>query len=76
MTGLEIGLAAGIPAAASLLSNLLGMGAQREAERRQMAQAGATGVYQMNQASLQQQQEAQQTALADLIAAYRSNLGA
>jgi hypothetical protein len=76
MTGLELGLAAGIPAAATFLSSLLGLGAQREAEKRSALQQGASGVYEMTQSSLGQQQQATQTALGDLIAAYRSNLGA
>jgi hypothetical protein len=76
MTGLELALAAGIPAAASFLSSALGMSAQRQAEKRQAGAQGAAGVYEMTQGSLAQQQREQQTALQDLIAAYRSNLGA
>jgi hypothetical protein len=68
-------IGAGILGGAGLLSNLLQAGAQREAMNRQMAATGAQGVFQMEQARIEAEQKAKQSALADLIAAYRSTLG-
>jgi hypothetical protein len=58
-----------------LLGNLMTGGAQRSAEKRQVAAEGAKGVYDLTQSQIAQSQQAKQGSLQDLIAAYRSTLG-
>lgn len=57
-----------------LLSGLLGLQAQKEMEAEAAKRQGIKDVFQMQQQSLAQEQAAKQSALSDLIAAYRGAL--
>ena len=61
--------------AAQGLSSLYGLSAQQEAEKRRMEQEALTGAYQMKRKAMGEGLERQQSALGDLIAAYRSSMG-
>ena len=68
--------AAAIMSSGQLLASAFGLHEQRKQASRELGMQGAQGTYDMTQNQLAQQQKSQQTALSDLIAAYKSNLGA
>lgn len=74
MTGLEIVIPALISAAAQGGAAYFGGKAQQEAEKRKLLGEGLSGSYQMRRQAEQGNVEKQQSALADLISAYRSTL--
>lgn len=71
-TGLVIGGTTGL---AQGLSSLFQLGAQREAERRKTLADAAQGAYQMRRQAIGKELEREQTALQDIINAYRSTIG-
>ena len=73
VTGALIG--GGVMGLAQGLSTLFQLNSQREAEKRGMIQEGLRGEYQMKRAAEGEHLQRQQSALGDLISAYRSTLG-
>lgn len=76
MDPVTIGLiSGGILGGSKLLGGLMGAQAEREAERQKSLGEGAAQALKMGQESVRREKETQQSALADIIAAYRSGLG-
>lgn len=71
MTGLEV---AAILGATQLLGGLLGQKAQAEQQRKAMLASGAQQQQQLEMAGIQQATQGQQSALSNLVEAYRNAL--